>query len=429
MNGAGSMQQLLRAACEAVEQRYPKLSGRKPAREAAAVTSSRSIRETSTFRVLEALPDGKDGEKVFKVILISEGPGNRRNKNFYGAEAVESSVTAFEGKWCYLNHQSADEAETLPERRIQDKAGYFKKLAVIKVAEGTACAGELHCDFSESGATLATKIQSALKYKESFPDNGLEYVGFSVNADGDAEPRDMTDRGGSSEDNYVTAITEGDSCDLVTTPARGGRALKESQGGSQEAGMKKKLLAISAVITEALKTVKGDEAKKLTEAQKSLAAIVKEADAEPMESADAYAAKHLAKHEGESDEDHAARLHALAKGIHAHLKGKPAAEADPADDPEDEPAEPKPSADAVEAMKDAVLGLIRESGLPYTKLMIAELVKKPYREAKAQIVKDSALGKSIRESASSPAASFHRGGFSESETDNEASFLEAAQGE
>ena len=277
---------------------------------------------------------------------------------------------------------------------------------------------------------LAAKVQSALKYKESFPDNDLEYVGFSVNADGDAEPRDMTDKGGSADDNYVTAITEGDSCDLVTTPARGGRGLavlKESEGGSQEAGMKKKLEAILASLTESFKSVKGDEAKKLAEAVKPLEALINESANDDI----------FAKKDGETSDAHAARLQGHAKKLAKHLgkygaseepaaeSGEPAAEA--AADPED-PA-PKPDADAVESMRDALRGLIRESGLPYTKDMIAELLKKPYREAKAQIAKDAVLAKSIRESAANPVASFHRGGFSESETGNEASFLEAAKGE
>ena len=449
MNAPGTVQAMLRGALEAFEKR----SGKKrkaaaPARESDAVAGVRSIRETSTFRVLEAMADGKDGEKVFRVILISEGPGNRRNKNFYGPEAVASSVKAFEGKWCYLNHQAADEAETLPERRIQDKAGYFKNLKVIEVKEGTACAGELHCDLSESGAMLAAKVQSALKYKESFPDNDLEYVGFSVNADGDSEDRDMSDKGGGPDDHYVTAITEGDSCDLVTTPARGGRGLavlKESEGGNKEAGMKKKLDAILASLTEAFKSVKGDEAKKLSEALKPLQVLAKEADG--MEAAapghDDEAKQVCAQREDESDEDHMARLAALGKHVAKHLGKSKEDESDPDGDDAHRSQHQKEDAadgdddsddakDAQESKRDAIAGLIRESGLPkdyYTKEMIAHLVKKSYSEAKREIAKDARLAKSILESAGLPVASLHRGLAESGGENNDAAFIEAARGE
>ena len=435
MNGIGGVQQLVRGAIEAYEKRVGKRKAAAPARESAPAEGVRSIRETSTFRVLEAMADGKDGEKVFKVILISEGPGNRRNKNFYGPEAVKSSVAAFEGKWCYLNHQSAIEADSLPERRIEDKAGYFKNLGILKVKEGTACAGELHCDLSESGTLLAAKIQSALKYKESFPDNDLEYVGFSVNADGDAEDRDMSDQGGGPDDHYVTAITEGDSCDLVTTPARGGRGLavlKESEGGHKEAGMKKKLDAILASLTEAFKSVKGDDAKKLSEAIKPLIVLAKEAEDMEAEapSHDDEAQSVCAQREDESDEDHMARMAALGKHVAKHLgKSKDDESADPDEVPKDDE---DASADAQESKRDAIAGLIRESGLPkdfYTKDMISVLSKKTYVEAKREIAKDARLAKSIRESVGAPVASFHRGLSESGGETNDAAFLEAAKGE
>ena len=459
MNTPGSLPQMLRASMEAIEKRFPHFAkaevtppGYEPVVKAlkkkpgvdnpwavawamkgkeSAAPGSHKIRETGSFRVLEAMKDGPNGEKIFKVILISEGPGNRRNKNFYGPEAVASSVKAFEGKWCYLNHQSADEAESLPERRVQDKAGYFKNLGLMQVKEGSACAGELHCDLSESGAMLAAKVQSALKYKESFPNNDLEYVGFSVNADGDAEPRDMTDKGGGPDDNYVTAITEGDSCDLVTTPARGGRGLaviKEAEAGavtptSQEDGMKK-LQAIFAKFVESHKDTKDAKVK---ESVTALAAAFKEAEGEAAEESEAGMDAMLAKREGESDEDHLKRLHGMAKAIQKHL---PQAEEEAAA-PGEEPAPKADDADAQESKKDAIAGLIRESGMPkdfYTKEDLARLAGLKYAEAKREIGKDAKLAKTIRESMTGSVASFHRG-IAETGANNEAAFLEAARKE
>jgi len=476
MNGSGNVQAMLRSAMSKAE---ALLKGRKkskpaPARESATTTASRPgavrIRETQKFRVLESMPDGPKGEKIFKVILISEGPGNRRNKNFYGPEAVSSAVKSFEGKWCYLNHQDESESETLPERRVQDKAGYYKNLAIIQVKEGSACAGELHCDLTESGVMLAGKVQSALKYKESFPDNELEYVGFSVNADGSAEPRDMTAQGGSSEDNYVTEITEGDSCDLVTTPARGGRGLaviKESKAGagnptSQEASMKKKLQAIFAKLAESVKSL-GDEDKK-----KALTALVKEAEAECKQSED-ESESWAAQKEGESDEDHMARLHGMAKAVAKHI-GKTAGQGDPAaeGDPTTDPADDTDDVDAQEAKLkgghykfkgkgaadddqrkamfarmnsdesaryDGLCAFIEASGIPadtYGDAEFTHLMKMPYKEARAVVAKDAKLAEAIRKQTIKdldlPAASFHRG-ISESASDNGAGFFAAAKKE
>ena len=467
MNTAGNIQAMLRAACEAIEKKYPKLfkntesfdpsQALESLRESLPLGKVR-IHETASFRVLEAMPDGPKGEKIFKVILISEGPGNRRNKNFYGPEAVESSVQAFEGQWCYLNHQDMAESDTLPERRVQDKAGYYKNLGIMQVKEGTACAGELHCDLSESGAMLAAKVQSALRYKESFPDNGKEYVGFSVNADGDAEPRDMTDKGGGPDDNYVTAITEGDSCDLVTTPARGGRGLaviKEGKSGavtqtSQEEGMKKKLQAIFAKLSESL-GLDDDDKKMLAESHKAALALV-EAEAEPTE-AEAWAKQG----EDETDDDHMKRLHGMAKAVASHLDpdNPDGANSDDATAEEGAIRHPgvthirkdgasytskgKPLSDAEkgamfhkmdsdESKRDAIAGLIKESGMLkdfYSKDDIKRLEGLPYLEAKREITKDAKLARTIRESRDEQSvASLHRG-ITEAVKDRTAIFAES----
>lgn len=459
---------MLRSAIEAIEKKLPQLLKKSESLRESAPPAARPgavrIHETGSFRVLEAMPDGPKGEKIFKVILISEGPGNRRNKNYYGPEAVESSVSAFEGQWCYLNHQDMAEAETLPERDVRDKAGYYKNLGVIQVKEGTACAGELHCDLSESGATLAAKVLSALKYKESFPDNGKEYVGFSVNADGDAEPRDMTSKGGGPDDNYVTAITEGDSCDLVTTPARGGRGLaviKEGQSGAvtqtpQEEGMKK----LRAVFTKFMESCKDINDTKVKESANALSRAFKEAEKEMESEAEVWAKKG----ENESDDDHASRLHSMAKAVASHLDpdnpdgaGGDDADAEEAkgDKPvyghsktvirkdgssyktkgtplsDDERKAAFAHMDANESKRDAIAGLIKESGMTpefYAKEDLARLNGLPYLEAKREITKDAKIVKTARESMGVSVASLHRG-MTESGSDTTAAFCEAARKE
>ena len=385
-------------------------------------------------RILEAAQDGPNGEKIFKVILISKGLGNLRNKNFYGDEAIETSVKAFEGRFCYLNHQDEDEMETLPERRVQDKAGFFKGLALMEDKGLPACGGELHCDLSESGKLLADKLRSALLYKQHFPASETEYVGLSVNADGEAEPREMEVDGQIIEVNYVTAITEADSCDLVTTPARGGRGLaviKEDKAGAvtpitQEERMKKKLQALLAKFAEAMKPVKGEEAKKLTEAVKALETFAREAEGEAEgEAFDQI----MAKREGETDDAHMARLKGMAKKLADKVGNGEDPVAPPAEEADGEEEGEAESADAMEAKRDAVMGLVRESKLPkdsYAEADIARLVKLPYREAKAQIAKDARFAASILKQHETPVASLRGGaGVQESAGAGKKAFIEA----
>ena len=190
--------------------------------------------------------------------------------------------------------------------------------------------------------------------------------------------------------------------------------------------MKKKLQAIFAKLTEACKGMSDEEKKRLAESHKAALAVV-ESEAEPME-AEAWAKQG----DGESDEDHAKRLHGMAKAVAAHLEPeKPAAEesktvADPADKPAD-----ADSADAAESKRDAISGLIKESGMTkdfYSEEDLARLNGLPYLEAKREITKDAKIVKTARESVSGSVASLHRG-MTESGSDKTAAFCEAARKE
>ena len=364
-------------------------------------------------RLLEALPDGQSGEKVFKVALISEGLGNLRNKNYYGPEAIESARQVYEGKSCFINHQDAEEEETLPERDVRDKGGYYKNL-VVEVIEGVkTCVGELHCDLSETGRFLAEKIQSALHYKKEFPDNGREYCGFSVNGDGDAEPRDMVLAGESVRVNYVNSFTDdSESCDLVTMPARGGKAvsvIKESQVNPKENVMKKKikkvLEAAFSKITESAKKAVGDSKKPLVEAATTITEAINlvesEAEGDTMEEA---VSKLFAKKEGESEADHTARMKALGKMLSDKISAEEAA---PGEEPEPE-KKPAPAAEAnrkpvltaedLERNLLAVKAVMREANLPedcYPDTKVTDFAKMPFAKAKAIIESDAKFADSI----------------------------------
>lgn len=374
---------------------------------------------------MESLPDGPNGEKVFKVCLITEGLGNRRNMNYYGPEAVESAVKVYEGKFCYINHQSLDEEETLPERDVRDKAGYWKNLTVTEVDGRKACVGELHCDLSESGRLLAEKVQSSLHYKKEFPGTTREYCGFSVNGDGEAERREIEVDGETVVVNYVIAFTEeSESCDLVTTPARGGKALsaiRESENKEKENSMKnvKKLLTVAlSKLTESAKKLTPEQKKPLEEVNKTLIEAVKEAemgDGEEMNEADKVDAL-LAKREGESEADHSARMKAIGQKIAEMISAE---EADGKEDPEKDAADPKvaeskrkPTADEMERNLMAIKSLIKESELPegcYTDSKMNSLARMSFSEAKKVIEGDARLAASILREADIPVASLRSG--------------------
>jgi len=227
-------------------------------------------------------------EHIIQVALISEGLGNRRNMNYYGPEAMQSAPVAFEGKSCFLDHPSESENRDIPERRVRDKCGYFKNVKLENLDGVRTAVGELHFDLSESGQQGYLKALSSLHYKDEFPGQESEYVGLSINADGEIEERRVEWQGEVLDVNYVTRFTDAFSCDIVTSPARGGRflALVESAAGAKPKvkegyamdGLKKSLEAARTALEEADKETNLElKAKKVAEAKKSFDAFIKEA--------------------------------------------------------------------------------------------------------------------------------------------------------
>lgn len=323
---------------------------------------------------------------ILKVVLITEGLGNLRNKNYYGPEAIASAPAAFEGGPCFIDHPSESEDKDIPERRVRNKCGYFKNLRIEQVMDrGTgrmlaACVGELHLDLSESGVLAYGKAITALHYQQEFPASPREYIGLSVNADGKAERRTMTIEGRSLAVNYITRFAEGGGADVVTSPARGGRivaVVEDSTGAAfvREARMFKKLLQ-SALATlklaesekdAAVKDQKIAEAKKnLTDAEAAVAAV----EAEALE-----AKNKLSKKEGESDADFKARM----------------AKADKKDveESEEEPVETKKESKRdIEAHRIAVAHLVAEAKVPssiFDKDDLEALANMSIAEAKREI--------------------------------------------
>ena len=410
---------------------------------------SSRIRITESIRILEALSDGPNGEKVYKVVLITEGLGNLRSKNFYGPEAVDSAAKVYEGKRCYINHQDEAQAETLPERDVRDLAGYYKNMSVEVIEGKKACVGELHCDLSESGRFLSEKIQSALQYQKDFPKRTQEYCGFSVNGDGDAEPKSMDVGGETMRVNYVNSFTdESESCDLVTTPARGGKAvsvIKESLVKPKENVMKNVIKALKTAfskVTESAKNAAGEDKKPLLEVAKAITEAIKTVESEDEgKTMESEVEALFAKKEGESEADHTARMKALGKMISDKIgseesedEGAPKPDGDEGPAPAPKESNRKPlTADELERNTLAIKSVMRESGLPegcYSDTKITSLAKMPFAKAKESIEGDSRLAASIlRESGVEPVASLRHVAKTKEAGSRKAAFKEAFQQE
>lgn len=181
----------------------------------------------SVLRLLESSPGDADGTHKFRVVLITEGKGNKRDRYYYSQKAIDdpASAAAFEGKPCYLNHQGQIDKANRPEGDVERQCGYFSNVA----PNGNALEADFTTKSNAAGKEAAADCMDALKHSQEHP--GMSLVGFSVNADGDI---DGTIQDSDGEWKNVIRIPAADSCDLVTKPARGGKVLKLLESEQEE---------------------------------------------------------------------------------------------------------------------------------------------------------------------------------------------------
>lgn len=181
------------------------------------------------FKIREAVAQASIDEagRTARVIIISEGLGNLKDRNYYMASAVESAVKAFEGRQFYVDHPSASEDKDRPERSVRDLAGYFSDCAAGTTKDAdtgetlAACFATLHFAESEPGNLAFAQVKTALEYQQKFPSSKDVYAGISINAGGVSHPGTVD----GMPVNVVTEIREAFSADIVTKPARGGKFL------------------------------------------------------------------------------------------------------------------------------------------------------------------------------------------------------------
>lgn len=221
------------------------------------------------------------GKRMARCILITEGLGNLRDKNFYTAEAIESCPAVFENKQFYLDHPSQSEEQDRPERSVRDLAGYFRNCSVGDIKDPStgetlkACFANVFFSESEAGEEAMGQVATAIKFQQDNPRTKEVYAGISINAGGISEPGEID----GMEVNLVREIRDAFSADIVTKPARGGKflslqeaaaaAAKRALAGlpSKETEMKLKRLS-EATRTRFRALVKKEREKHLTESEK-----------------------------------------------------------------------------------------------------------------------------------------------------------------
>jgi hypothetical protein len=207
-------------------------------------------------RFLESWKDNGVGPTRFKVALIQEGMGNLRDAFYYTRQALESGITAFEGKKCFADHPSRSDEEDRPERSVRDIVGHFENVHVEDRDDGGAmlCA-DLVMLPDPSFEWARALVRHSLEYSKKY--DGQEFIGLSINASGDAEQKDLESflkegsvpaeakpkllqalSEGITTVRVVNAIQDAVSTDLVTEPGARGKVLEMLESEREKYGKK-----------------------------------------------------------------------------------------------------------------------------------------------------------------------------------------------
>lgn len=213
--------------------------------------------------------------KVPRGILIQEGLGNLRDLFYYTQDALKSAVPVFAGAQFYADHPDQIEEQTRPERSVRDLAGYFNNVHVELGQDGRMMlCGDPKVIDGDSYDWVRDQLTEAVAYSKQYPDK--EFVGLSINAEGEASPEEVDLEtflqggimpipdsckpkllealaAGVQTIKLCRAINSAFSCDLVTRAGAGGK-LREQEINMTEAERK--------VAEEAARKKKESEGKK-----------------------------------------------------------------------------------------------------------------------------------------------------------------------
>lgn len=230
-------------------------------------------------RFLESWKDNGVGPTRFKVALIQEGMGNLRDAFYYTRQALESGITAFEGKKCFADHPSRAEEQDRPERSVRDIVGHFENVHVEDRDDGGAmlCA-DLVMLPDPSFEWARALVRHSLEYSKKY--DGQEFIGLSINASGDAEQKDLESflkegsvpaeakpklmqalSEGITSVRVVNAIQDAVSTDLVTEPGARGRVLEMLESERKQPMAKKMKHAEDEAVKQSEAEMKQEEVK------------------------------------------------------------------------------------------------------------------------------------------------------------------------
>lgn len=241
-----------------------------------------SVKEI-TFRsrfIEAAASDDGIGPTKFRVVLLQEGLGNLKDAYYYTKESLKSAISVFEGKKIFADHPSLTEEQTRPERSVKDVLGHFENCRYEETKDGT---GQLVADVSvlpdKPYEWARALMRHAVQFGSKYPDK--DFVGLSINAQGEAEPKEIAAfqkdypvtessaiklqqaiKEGLSEIRVVNAISEAISCDLVTEAGAGGKILNILESEAKTKNKKKDATAVvEASKKKTLKEKKMDDKK------------------------------------------------------------------------------------------------------------------------------------------------------------------------
>lgn len=192
-----------------------------------ACTKERLTRHVTPLR--EAVNVDADKREI-RCTVLTEGPGNDVDRNYYSRQSVEDLVSKLDGDKSYINHQTEAERRDRGEGDVWGLAGYWKDTTLETVDDAgiqrAACVSTLKCDESEAGKEAFAKALAAIEHQRLFPENGEVYCGLSINKDGmqtgTVEVDGSDYRGQGPAYAKITAFAPAGSADVVTKPARGG---------------------------------------------------------------------------------------------------------------------------------------------------------------------------------------------------------------
>jgi hypothetical protein len=247
----------------------------------------------------------------FKVALIQEGLGNMRDGFFYGKEAIQSGIQAFEGRKCFADHPSQSEEQDRPERSVRDIIGHFENVAVEENEDKSlSLVADLVMPPDPPFEWARALVRQAADYNKKYPEQNL--VGLSINASGDAQeipwdqflksydlPESCKPKLMSAKENgmdsirLVSTIKDAVSCDLVTEPGAKGKVIDiiENESPKETGQMKMKQ-------EEKKGKIEAEEEKKMMMAEEEEEEEKKESSEQEDEADDAKA-------DDKGDEDHA----------------------------------------------------------------------------------------------------------------------------